>query len=226
MDFFGAWKIAGPERDERASCDGGDGEAEKAATDSEDQAFSEALADEAAPAGAEPDAHGESALARDGAGEEQAGDVDAGDEKDEANRREKQPERGADVADNVLLEAARGESDAGVGIRIELCEIAGEERELSLRLGQGCAGTEARDHAKETRAPKLQARLEGGSDRRVDVDFATDLEARRHDADDKGGATVEGNCCADDGRICGEATAEQRVADDCDGRCAGLIFVW
>ena len=93
MNFFGAREAAGPERDEGVNSDGGNSESEKAAADAEDGAFGEALADEASAAGAESDAHGEFAFTGDGAREEQAGDIDAGDEEDEADGGEEQPER-------------------------------------------------------------------------------------------------------------------------------------
>ena len=93
MDFLGAWEVAGPERDEWAHGNGSDRESEKAAADAEDGAFGEALADEAAASCAESYAHGEFAFTRDGASEQQAGDIDAGDEEDEGDGGEEQPQR-------------------------------------------------------------------------------------------------------------------------------------
>jgi hypothetical protein len=106
MNFFGAREVAGPERDEGPNANGGDHESEKSAADTEDGAFGEALADEAPAICAESDTHGEFAFAGDRASEQQAGDIDAGDEKDEADGGEKKPECCADVADEILLEAS------------------------------------------------------------------------------------------------------------------------
>jgi hypothetical protein len=92
MNLFGAGKTSRPERDEWAYADGGNRESEQTAADTEDGAFCEALADEASTICTESDAHGEFAFAGNGAREEQTRDIDAGDQQDEADRREQEPQ--------------------------------------------------------------------------------------------------------------------------------------
>ena len=63
----------------------GEHEAEEGSGAGEDEAFGEELADDAAAAGAESAAHGELLGARGGAGEQEVGEIDAGDEQDGAD---------------------------------------------------------------------------------------------------------------------------------------------
>ena len=83
VDFLCARKAAGPKGHEGANADCGERDAERAPCQAEYGTFGEALAYEAAEAGAKSDAHRELALARHGASEHEAGDIHARDQRDE-----------------------------------------------------------------------------------------------------------------------------------------------
>ena len=75
-----------------------------AADQAEDHALGEQLADQAAATGAERGPHGDLALARRRAREQQVRDVHARDQQHEADGAEQQPERASQVADHRFVQ--------------------------------------------------------------------------------------------------------------------------
>jgi len=87
--------------DKEADAGEGEQDAECASDEGEDEGVSESGPDEAVASRAESGADGEFALAGNGAGELQVGEVDAADEQDGSDGGEEQPERSADVSGDV-----------------------------------------------------------------------------------------------------------------------------
>ncbi len=111
------------EGDEGAGGGEGDAESEEAAGEGEEEGFDEALADDACAAGAEGEASGDFALAGGGAGEEEVGEVGAGDEKNENDDSHEDLERVAVLAAQGG-DALRG-GDRGTVARLISCWRAG-----------------------------------------------------------------------------------------------------
>ena len=101
----------------------GEQEAEDCACAGEDQAFSEQLAHDASAAGAESAAHGEFLGAGGGAGEQQVGEIDAGDEQDGADGGPEDDQRPAQFAADVVLERDGNDAafDSMLGIEPQDC---------------------------------------------------------------------------------------------------------
>jgi hypothetical protein len=229
--------------DERLPHPVGQQETQEAARERKDHGLHEVLADQAEPPRAERDPHRDLLLARGGAGEEEARDVRAGDQEDEADHAHEHDERGARLVAQPggaaparhqlerLLEEARlvGPRHAlGVG-RVFLEELAvdevGRRGGLLRRDAVGEAG-----HADEPAgAPVAEPQSPGGlhlplhREGDVDVDRAGHLDAvegGRGHADDGHGVVVDGDEPAHDPGVAAEATLEEGVPQD-DDRVAG-----
>ena len=85
-------------------------QAKNAASDGEQHAFGEQLADDACPAGSECGADRKFAFASGGADQQKIGHVGAGDEKHEADRAKQHQQRLAHVANDTVAERLNGET--------------------------------------------------------------------------------------------------------------------
>src|SRR6185312_16436988 len=121
--------------------------------------FGETLPHEAAEFGAEGDAHGEFALAGDGAGEHEAGDVDTGDQQDKSNRDEEKPERRSDSADEFKAERTHQHPQVGIGGGKFTRETVGDGVELGLARGRSDAIVAASDDMNEASVAALRAMI-------------------------------------------------------------------
>ena len=135
----------GDEADEETGSPEGEEQAECAADEGEQQGLGEDLADDAGAAGAEGEAGGELALAGGGFGEEEVGEVGAGDEKDEDDYSHEDVQRllidGAEVGDAAFAGEKFDEglldllgSERGEGVAFVIAQIL-----LGLR-GDPCLG--------------------------------------------------------------------------------------
>ena len=111
--------------------------AERAAGQREHDAFGHELAQQPPAAGAKRGADRVLLLPRLGAREQQVGQVGAGDEQDEAHGALQHPQRGADAADDVVLQAVELQA---VVLLIGRVHLGIEHRPLrEHRLDVGCA---------------------------------------------------------------------------------------
>jgi hypothetical protein len=194
------------------------------------------LCDQAGTAGADGEANGNFVLAACGASQEKIGEIDASDEKNEADSGEQDQEFGAKISDDVLLGGNEAERPA-CGGRILVGELARElsdERvELSLRLGDGKSGFEAphgagkKSSGADYRSGKRRGAIAGcGPQVDISTERATRMaEAGRHDADDGVEIIVYANFSAEDLRIGSEGATPERITDDDAKREAGLSVV-
>ena len=110
-------------------------QAENAASDREQDAFGEQLADDACPAGSECGADGKFAFTSGGADQQKIGNVGASDEQHEADRAKQDKQRFTHVANDAVAQRLNGETLFGIGHGVGAEVLAG--RELHLRVGLG-----------------------------------------------------------------------------------------
>ena len=97
-DFGDARDAAGIGGDQQAESAEGQQNAEDGAGEGEQDAFDDELLKEASQSGADGGAHGDFAAAGFGARQQEVGDVDAGNEEDEADRAEQHEHGAADAS--------------------------------------------------------------------------------------------------------------------------------
>ena len=131
-----------PEPGERAH---GEQQAEHAAGDGEDERFGEVLADETPAAAAERGADGEIFLACGRAGDEQIGDIEAGDEQDADGGGEQGVERRLEVLDRGVEQRAADGAAVHGGFGMRELDAALHGVDLADEAGERGARCEARD---------------------------------------------------------------------------------
>jgi len=189
----------------------------------EEKALGEHLLEDAGAGGAKSEAHGEFAAAARGAREQEIGDVGAGDEEHEADGADEHEQSGANVASELIAESDGVGADFGVGVRVLLFELFGDDGEIGVGGGEGDAEFEARDDLKIVVAAVGQFLL-GEADRNPDFGFTVgELEAAGHHADDRGFFVVEPNLPADNLRITGKTAKPEAVAENDDRSGAGHV---
>src|ERR1700691_1547293 len=151
VNLFSARQTTGPEDDERPNPDGCQQDAEHTSEQAQYSALGQTLADQSAAACSQRYAHGEFTLARNCAGQQQAGDIRAGDQQHEADRPEEQPERGPDISNQVLAKRLDLEDTAGIRLRILLSQVTADNRQLGLSSGQRDSRLEAGHNVNEGR---------------------------------------------------------------------------
>ena len=108
------------------------------------QAFDEQLADDAPASGAKGGADGDFAGTAEGSGQQQIGDVGAGDQKDESDSAEEGEEDQAQaVGRGHLIEALGEEPGIAIGVGKLDCQAPGEGGHLSARGVDRCARGQA-----------------------------------------------------------------------------------
>ena len=100
-------QIRRTDRNEKAQTRRSDSDSEDAADQSEQHAFEEQFARDAAASGAQCRANGEFELASFGANQQQIGNVDAGDQQHQSNRAHDHPKNTAHVANDFLLQGMK-----------------------------------------------------------------------------------------------------------------------
>ncbi len=140
-DFIDARKAIRCNEDQDAQSGVSKTQSERAAEETESNAFQEKFAGDAVRAGAESGANGEFLAAAFDADEEKVGDVRASDEQDEADGAHEHPERAANVADDVRFQRAEIRADAGV-----VKNLGAESR------GSGKGARDDRQHASDVGA--------------------------------------------------------------------------
>ena len=179
------------------------------------------MADEAAAAGAEGGAEGDFAGAGGGAGEEEVGDVAAGDEEHENDGAEEEFGLEGDIAGGFVAEQQGAEGEAGVGGGVGGAESGADGGEFGLGLLEGDAGFQAGKAGQVVGAAHFRFRfLIVGEGLPGVVDFR-ETDTARHDADDDGGFAVDDDLFAEDVLAAAEVLAPGVVGEEGDGRGAG-----
>jgi len=215
----------------------GDQQAHRAAQHAEQGALGEELADQPAAAGAQREADGDLAAARQGAGQQQVGHVGAGDQQqqtDDGGHHAARQHQGAALAlrQRRLGEGHGGEAEAAVALRVVALEPATEGEQDGAGLIEARRRRQPGHAGEDQGAPLLdrvalrsvqQVVVHGGRnpDVRRRVEDAQALELRRRDAHDREVEAVQAHGPVDGARIGAEAALPQRVGEDGDRVGAG-----
>ena len=194
-------------------------DAQAAADERERHALGEQLPQQARPARAHRDAHGQLALARHQAREEQVRHVDARDEQHEPRRAQQHEQRATGVADEDLVERA---DRRAMGMVPKRRQPGAERFHLGPRLLERHVRLEARDHPHEVVAARRL--VEGPRERQPELGALRVVEARRHDARYRVRLAVERHALTDERGIGPEPLPPQPVGQHDGLRAAGLIL--
>ena len=222
---------------EEVAAPAGEEESGGAAGQGEEEAFGEELAEEAGAGGAEGEAEGDFLVAGGGPGEEEIGDVGAGDQENEGGDDHEQDagareDRAGTGGKGGVGDGGEDEAAAEVFAGVLALEFPSEDLQGALGLGEGDAGFEASDGGKEEGAA-LGDEAGGGNRLGVDgegeidigsVELGESLEGGRSDAEDQVGAAVEFDGAAGDGGVAVEEALPEPMAEDGDGGAGGDVF--
>ena len=189
---------------------------------------------ETSETGADRGADCDLAAARFGAGQEEIGNVDAGDEEHEGDGAEEDQHGPADGVNHVVLKARE---DDGMVIGIEgmagtgggLRGVLHVARQFGLGLGKADAVAQTSEQVKAVAAAAAGA---GRVDLYRDPKFGGvklargEDEAGGHDADNAAGCPVEADVAAQDAAVGAEGTLPEAVGKDGVARDARLVVVW
>ena len=236
-DRVDARHAAAAERVEALHAGRGDQQAGQPARAGEQERLGEELPHQPGGAGADGGADRHLAAPADGAGEQEVRDVGAGDEQHEADGADEDPQRTADLADDLLAQRHDAERQLPVG-RIDGGMLAAEARRQRVHPRLGRRGRDAGRQAREDvvvlaradrrrvgpeRQRQQQLRLLGAAERRQHV--ARQREAGRQHADDAIGDAVHDQRPADGGRIPAVAPQPGAVRQQRRAGGAGAILV-
>src|SRR6266478_876431 len=119
-------QISGAGGEERVGAPNGESDAEASTNQSEEQTFHEQLAGDAPAAGADGGSNGHLAFATGSAGEEEAGNIGAGDEEDKRDSAKENQQGGAQLAGNLIAERHDVDAPVALGIRIFVLKLGGD----------------------------------------------------------------------------------------------------
>ena len=129
-------------------------------------------------------------------------DVDAGDEQHEPRCGEENHQRTREVADDLVAHREDVRLPTLVVASVLGCELRGDAADVALRVGDGDPGTKTTDDAQQVIAALVVLWYLRDGNRRYDVNIPrVQPEARRQDADDCFGRTVERDSAAYEGRV-------------------------
>ncbi len=129
----------------------------------EQQALGEQLTNQPSASGAQRQAHGGFLLSRHAAREQQIGDIDAGDQQQQADRGKQHQQRRVRMPGDLIAQRHQFQRHAAVRVGMIACLASGISIHLDLRLSQADAGF----HAPDRDQPSLIARLPVGPARAV-----------------------------------------------------------
>ena len=195
-----------------------------AAGEEQQHVLDQQLADEARAARAKRGANDAFPASRHRACQHQVGDVDAGDQHDQADGAEHQEKAAAGLTLNsgvVLVE--RHEAKAAILVRGGILggELVRNRVQFCLGAGEGHAGPKARERVQIAIGA---IRCVIGGDERLQEIRAIAHHVRRQHADDRGRLPIDRERLANDARIGGQAAPPVRVGQDDDAVPARLCF--
>ena len=158
---------------------------EDAACEGKKDAFGQQLADEASASSTHRSADGYFPATVRSAGQEEIGDVGAGDEQNETNGADEKQQCRANVFDDLLLQGNDVSAGAGVVDRVLLFEAFGD----ADHFGVGLFARDARFETANGEDAGMPVAIVGKCfcprrERQIDIGGAEQFEVRREDADD------------------------------------------
>ena len=219
-------------RNEHAQEPAGHRDAQRPAADRDQRAFDEQLVRDPEPPAAERRADGELVLPARAARNQQVRDVHAGDQQQTANCAEQREQRRTDAAHELIGEPRCSDANRAVRVRVLVFERLGDSlqfigRRLHADVGlQPTCGREAVVVAAiyEVRRRRQRPDRDEEIDRAGEVE-PRELEAARHDANNRVQGAVEPERPSEHVRIGIQPRAPERVGDDGDRRRVRLVVV-
>jgi len=170
--------------------------------------------DQAEAAGAEGEPQGELPAPLGAPGEQQVGDVDAGDQQDDGRGRGGQLEHAPPVAHHRVEKGGQPHARVGVGLRVLGGQVRGDPVQLAPGLFQGDPGGEPADRAVGLVVAERQVVVARGERQPQGVVPPREIEAGRHDADHGVGRAVQTQGAAEDPLVPPEDLRPQAVAEE------------
>jgi hypothetical protein len=182
------------------------------------------LARDATAACTESHAHGEFAFARNRAGEEQTGDIGAGNQQDQANRGEQKPKRGASVTD-IGTKRLGDKAAIGIGVGELFSEIAAHYSQLGLEIAQSGTRLKPADggHRMSTPGAEVRRRILTYGCEQVGF-ISAKPEACSGDADNRVALSVQDERATENGGILRKMAPPEAVAENGDGCRPGAVL--
>ena len=171
-DLIRPGEIARVERGHRPDAPEGQPQAQHAAGEREQQALGQELAHESLPAGSQRGAHRDLLRPRGRAGEQQVGDVGAGDQQHEPHRTQEHQQGRPDRSGRAVAQRCGEQAPIrGVGIGVLGLELLGQGADLRRRLLHGHADPQPGDEVEALVRPLAVGELIGlEHDRRPQLD--------------------------------------------------------
>ena len=191
-------------------------------------ALDQHLARQSNASAAERGADGELVLTRRAAGDQQVGDVDAGNQQQEADGAEQREQRQADVVDQPIGEQFGADADGAVGVRVLAFQRGGDRLQLAAGRLEADAGLQTAEGVESVVVAAIDqvGCTRDRADRREQIVRAHVLEIARHHADDGVLDAVQLHRPPDHGGIGAELRAPVRIADNHRGNGGGpVVFV-
>ena len=153
------WQLRWRHRNQQPYTNPHEPEAEDSARTREQETLGEHLREQPPPSRPECGADCDFLLAGDAAGQQQIGDVDAGDQQHESDTRQEQHERGTYASDGLLVERDDIRPETAVHLRVLLLEPADDPGDLVPRLLDRCVGREPPENSQIVRRAHRSAVL-------------------------------------------------------------------
>ena len=178
----------------------------------DEQALGQELRHEPPPARADRRAHRDLSRARRRPREQEARDVDAGDEEEQPHRAQQDEQRRPEEPDDLAVQLDDAGAPAVVGPHVLAPEPRGERVELALRLLHRAARREPPHRLHEVRRAAVLREIPHQPV--PDIGVARKVKAGRHDARHLIVVVVHANELADDRGVALEPRAPEAMADE------------
>ena len=220
--FGEAGNVAGRKSDQRAQGAIRQDDSGHSAHRGNDRAFGEQLPRQAQTACADGFAEGQFAGARGIAGEQETGNVGAGDQQNQGGRCHEDDQCAANISGGVLREKAAEAAMLVLGAGIDFGQMAHDGVEIGARGGHGDSGHQSAEHADGAMLAAVHVVPGPASERNIVIDAPDFPQGRGHPGHEVGPA-AERERLADDVRIAAELARPEAVIQHEDRLGAGTI---
>ena len=182
----------------------------------QDDALGQDLTDDAAAGGPERGAHRDLLLSLMRSGEQQVGDVGAGDQQNERDGAEQNQQRRAARALDQLRQTAHADAPLRLERRIFLQQLPLDGVQLRVGALDRRLRLEPAEHDAPMRRPRGARRARRQDQRHEELVLAKHPRTARHDTHHGAGDIIEDDGSVDDRRVSAEARAPQLLGEDDD----------
>ncbi len=228
-DLVGSRDVGGERGEQGLQAEVGQADPGERAQHREENALRQELAQQAPPRRAQGEADRDLPLPVGGPGQQEVGDVGAGDQEDEGDRPEQQHQRRPQLAHDRVEERLEGHALLRVRVRVAL----GEALREGLHLGAGAGDVHSRLQPADHVDPRVVAPLRLAPDpvleteeRREDVGgLPAPVEIPRHDADHREALPAQDEGAAEDAGVAAESPLPESLAQEDDAVGARLLLL-